>query len=65
MVDSGPGIAPEDQAAIFERFYRGAHVRGEGSGLGLAIVKSIVQAHGGQVGVESQVGAGSRFTIEL
>jgi signal transduction histidine kinase len=63
--DSGPGIAPADQPRIFERFYRGGETRGAGSGLGLAIVRSIVQAHGGDVTVESKPGAGSRFVIKL
>jgi two-component system sensor histidine kinase BaeS len=63
--DSGPGIPPADRPRIFERFYRGREARGEGSGLGLAIVRSIVQAHRGDVTVESEPGAGSRFAIEL
>jgi len=63
--DSGPGIAPADRERIFERFYRGRDSRVEGIGLGLAIVRSIVQAHGGQVMVEGEPGAGSRFVIEL
>jgi signal transduction histidine kinase len=63
--DSGPGIAPADREHIFERFYRGRDSRVEGIGLGLAIVRSIVQAHGGQVTVEGEPGAGSRFVIEL
>jgi signal transduction histidine kinase len=66
--DQGPGIPPEDQERIFERFYRrGSELRREtqGIGIGLSIVKHIVEAHGGRVLVESDVGKGSRFTIEL
>ena len=63
--DSGLGIPPADQPRVFERFYRGQDGRVEGTGLGLAIVRSIVEAHGGQVAVESTPGAGSRFLIEL
>jgi signal transduction histidine kinase len=66
--DQGPGIPREEQALIFQRFYRrGSELRREtpGIGLGLAIVQYIVQAHGGSVHVESQVGHGSRFVLEL
>ena len=63
--DSGPGIAPADLEHIFERFYRGRGSDSEGIGLGLAIVRSTVQAHGGQVTVESEPGGGSRFVIEI
>jgi PAS domain S-box-containing protein len=66
--DTGIGIPEEEQERIFEKFYRTdqADVRGErGTGLGLAIVKGIVDAHGGDIGVESRVGAGSTFTIRL
>jgi heavy metal sensor kinase len=64
--DTGPGIAPDDQRRIFERFYRGdpAHGRG-GTGLGLALVRSMVQVHGGRVTVESPPGGGSRFRVTL
>jgi PAS domain S-box-containing protein len=66
--DTGAGIAPTDQARLFEKFYRIQSHDAEdslGSGLGLAIVKSIVEQHGGQVFVESRLGAGSTFTIDL
>jgi two-component system sensor histidine kinase BaeS len=65
--DSGKGIAGEDLAHIFDRFYRGDKSRqnsGE-SGLGLAIAKSIVEAHGGKISVESAPGQGAKFTISL
>jgi signal transduction histidine kinase len=66
--DRGRGIPPEEHERIFERFYRpGSELRREtqGVGIGLSIVKHIVEAHGGRVRVESQVGQGSRFIIEL
>lgn len=64
--DSGPGIAPDQRERIFERFVQSADGGDIGSaGLGLAIVRDIVQAHGGRIHLESDVGRGSRFTIEL
>lgn len=66
--DSGPGIAPEDAARVFEPFVRleaGRAREAEGSGLGLAIARSIVTAHGGTLTLDSTPGAGSRFTIRL
>ena len=65
--DTGPGIPPEEQIHIFEKFYRAttAPEGVEGSGLGLAIVKSIVESHQGRVWVESTPGKGSLFTVLL
>ena len=68
VTDAGPGIPASERAKIFERFYRlGSELRREtqGVGIGLSIVKHIVEAHAGRVLVESEVGKGSRFTIEL
>jgi signal transduction histidine kinase len=65
VTDNGPGIAADELPYIFERFHRGREATAGGSGLGLAIVQSIVQAHGGQVEVLSQVGVGSRFVLKL
>jgi signal transduction histidine kinase len=66
--DSGEGIAEEDQAKIFERFYRvdQARSRGQGgAGLGLAIAQWIVMQHRGSIGVESRPGQGAIFRVEL
>jgi two-component system phosphate regulon sensor histidine kinase PhoR len=67
--DRGPGIPIEDQARIFERFYKvdRARVRGEsgGTGLGLAIARHIVEQHGGRIRVESTQGAGSTFSFSI
>jgi two-component system sensor histidine kinase KdpD len=63
--DSGPGIPPDQRERIFERFVQGQEGPGGAAGLGLAIVRDIVQAHGGRVHLESAVGRGSRFTLDL
>src|SRR5579864_25433 len=68
VTDSGTGIAPEELPSLFERFHRvqGAHGRTqEGSGIGLALVYELVKLHGGSVGVESEPGRGSSFTVTL
>ena len=66
--DTGEGIPPEHIHRIFERFYRVDRARARalgGTGLGLAIVKHLARAHGGEVAVQSALGRGSSFTIEL
>ena len=68
MTDQGIGIAPDDLARIFERFYRADQARSRatgGTGLGLAIVKHIAVNHGGRVEVASTLGGGSTFTLRL
>ena len=66
--DNGPGIPASDLPHIFERFYRVHKDRSRdagGTGLGLSIVKHIVQAHSGQVSVESDLGRGASFQVTL
>lgn len=66
--DTGIGIAPIDQPRLFEKFYRGGQREAreqKGSGLGLAIVKSIAERHGGKVWLESQLGKGSTFFLQV
>ena len=66
--DTGIGIAPADQQEIFESFRQAsATTKGvrEGTGLGLAITKRLVEQHGGKIWVESELGKGSRFYIDL
>jgi signal transduction histidine kinase len=63
--DTGGGIAPEDLPHVFDRFWQRQQGGGHGSGLGLSIVRGIVDAHAGQVMVESTPGKGSRFSLTL
>jgi signal transduction histidine kinase len=65
--DRGIGIPPEDLPRIFDRFHRAANTADQkrGSGLGLSVVKLLVEAMGGRIGVDSQLGEGSRFQIHL
>jgi signal transduction histidine kinase len=66
--DKGPGISPEHLPRLFERFYRAdqgrARVAG-GAGLGLSIAKGIVEAHGGNLSIESALGVGTTVTISI
>jgi len=67
VADQGPGIGDAELGLIFDKFYRGAdqRYRVQGTGMGLPIAKAIVEAHGGTIGVISQVGQGSVFTFIL
>ena len=67
VADSGDGIEHDELQRVFQRFHRATTTRSSGgsAGLGLSIVDAIVRAHGGSVGVESEVGVGSTFTIRL
>jgi signal transduction histidine kinase len=67
--DTGKGIAPKDLGGVFDRFYRGQNDEEDevvrGAGLGLALAKKIIEAHGGDIWVQSELGIGSNFTFSL
>lgn len=68
VIDTGIGIAPQDQARVFEKFYRAQDKRVAqvtGSGLGLALAREVVRLHGGDITLESQLDHGSTFTVTL
>jgi signal transduction histidine kinase len=65
VADTGAGIPEKDRAHLFDRFWRADDSDRNGAGLGLAIVKGIVEAHGGRVWLESEVGQGSTFYFTL
>ncbi len=67
VTDTGPGIAKEEQAAVFEEYRQSGdwQARGAGSGLGLAITRRLVRMHGGRIELDSKLGEGSRFTVLL
>jgi signal transduction histidine kinase len=68
VADEGPGISPEDQPHVFDRFWRADKARSRadgGTGLGLAIVRQIAESHGGSIRLQSKVGVGSSFVIWL
>lgn len=66
--DTGPGIPPEELPRLFDRFYQAENSRvrqQEGTGIGLAFAKELVEMHGGQIAVESELGFGTEFTVTL
>ncbi len=67
VTDTGVGIAPEDQSAVFEEFRQvgGAEKKAEGTGLGLTLCRKFVELHGGRIWVKSEVGMGSTFTFTI
>jgi signal transduction histidine kinase len=67
VADSGPGIPQEEREKIFQPFYRGAQGRRavQGMGLGLNIARDILSAHGGEIGLESETGAGCCFFLRM
>ena len=64
VIDSGPGVAPEDRASVFQRFWR-AHRGSGGAGLGLAIVAKVAETHGGTIDVEDRASGGAAFVLRL
>jgi signal transduction histidine kinase len=66
VADTGPGMSPEEIPALFQKYRRSARSGGyEGVGLGLFIAKTLIEAHGGQIKVESTLGRGTRFLVSL
>jgi PAS domain S-box-containing protein len=65
VADTGIGLSPEDQGRVFDRFWRGDRRKERGAGLGLALAKGIIEAHGGEIGVESVPGEGCTFYFLL
>ena len=67
VTDTGVGIAPADQGAIFEEFRQAgtAEKKAEGTGLGLTLCRKFIELHGGKIWVTSQVGVGSTFTFTV
>jgi signal transduction histidine kinase len=65
VADDGPGISPELEGRVFERFVRGGRDGGRGSGLGLSIVRAVAESHGGSVALERPAAGGTRFVIRI
>jgi signal transduction histidine kinase len=65
VADDGPGIRAEDLPHVFDRFWQARKGATTGAGLGLPIVKGLVEAHGGQIAVDSVLGSGTTFTFTI
>jgi two-component system, NtrC family, sensor histidine kinase KinB len=65
VINSGPDLSEEEQARVFDKFYRGPGHKGEGAGLGLSIARQVVQAHDGRIGVLSEAGKQTEFYCDL
>jgi two-component system OmpR family sensor kinase len=66
IIDSGPGIPESELPQVWDELFRGKAARGTpGSGLGLALVRAVIEWHGGQAGLRSQIGLGTRLTLRL
>jgi signal transduction histidine kinase len=67
VADEGPGVPAGERERIFDKFYRGERTKGvtSGTGLGLAIARTLVELHGGRIGVEDRPGGGARFVVEI
>lgn len=65
VINSGPGLTEEEQARVFDKFYRSPGHKGEGAGLGLSIARQIVQAHDGRIGVLSELSKQTQFYFDL
>ena len=65
VINSGPGLSEEEQARVFDKFYRGPGQKGEGAGLGLSIARQVAQAHDGRIGVFSELAKKTEFYCDL
>jgi signal transduction histidine kinase len=65
VTDSGLGFGEDDLAHLFDRYWRGNKPQYKGSGLGLAIAKGIIDAHGGRIWAESELGHGAKFFVTV
>jgi signal transduction histidine kinase len=65
VTDRGSGLAPGEEARVFDRFYRGAGKPTGGLGLGLSIARQLVGAHGGTITAQNRLSGGARFSIRL